>query len=113
MISIIIPVYKVEDFIGSCLNSVCQQTYSEIEVILVDDCSPDRSMAVAEPFICELKKKFPVKVIRHEKNKGLSAARNTGVMNSLGDYLFFWIVMMSYLKMQCFHLWHVCKNLVM
>ncbi|SHF70985.1 Glycosyltransferase involved in cell wall bisynthesis [Bacteroides faecichinchillae] len=89
MISIIIPVYKVEDFIGSCLNSVCQQTYSEIEVILVDDCSPDRSMAVAEPFICELKKKFPVKVIRHEKNKGLSAARNTGVMNSLGDYLFF------------------------
>ena len=50
MVSVIVPIYNVEAYISACLLSISQQTYKELEVILVDDCGTDRSMAIAEAF---------------------------------------------------------------
>lgn len=88
-ISIIIPVYNVEKFVIRCLESVYEQTYKDLEVIIVDDCSPDKSVELAVKFIEEhdLCKSF--KLVRHSKNQGLSAARNTGIKKSSGEYIFF------------------------
>ena len=78
--SIIIPVYNVEKYIDDCLKSIMNQTYKDYEVIVVNDGTKDNSM--------EIVKKYNVKVIE-QKNKGLSAARNTGVKVAKGDYLIF------------------------
>ena len=88
-ISIIIPVYNVEPFIERCLKSVAEQSYKNIEVIIIDDCSPDNSMALAETFISNSPQKNIFRIIHHKENGGLSAARNTGIKASKGDYLFF------------------------
>ncbi len=88
-VSIIIPVYNVEGFIRQCLESVVNQTYPNIEVILVDDASPDKSIDIAKEFINIYKCSNVFKIITHEQNRGLSAARNTGIKNSTGDYLYF------------------------
>lgn len=84
-ISVVIPVYKVERFFGECLDSVLCQTYTDIEVILVDDGSPD-----ACPILCDeiAKKDSRVKVI-HKQNEGPSVARNIGKACASGGYLFF------------------------
>lgn len=84
-ISIIIPVYKVEDFIHTCVDSVINQTYREIEIILVDDGSPDQCPDICDNYV---KKDDRVKVI-HQKNAGLSAARNTGLQYATGNYILF------------------------
>ena len=89
-ISIIIPVYNVEAYIQTCLNSVAAQTCtSEIECIIVDDCTPDRSCEVIQKFMATCHGSIVFKLIHHEKNSGLSAARNTGIQNATGDYLYF------------------------
>lgn len=88
-VSIIIPVYKVEEYIVDCLYSVFQQTYNHLEIILVDDCSPDHSMQIALEKLASEQNRFAYKVIRHSSNKGLSAARNSGVEVATGDYLYF------------------------
>lgn len=90
-ISIIIPVYKVENYIERCLHSVLCQTYRNLEIILVDDCSPDKSMVKAMKVIEDFPKPPEIELIvkRHHQNQGLSAARNTGTINSHGDYLFY------------------------
>lgn len=91
LVSIIIPIYQVEQYIGECIDSVLSQTYRNLEVILVDDCTPDRSMEIARkqieksPFSQEMKFCY----IRHDHNRGLSAARNTGIREANGDYLYF------------------------
>lgn len=84
-ISLIIPVYKVEEYLYDCLKSVLNQTFQDYEVILVDDGSPDRS-----PQLCDewAEKDYRISVI-HRKNGGLSAARNTGIKAAKGDYLYF------------------------
>lgn len=84
-ISIIIPIYNVEKYLPACVESILQQTYKNLEVILVDDGSPDRC-----PVICDelAQKDGRIRVI-HQKNKGLSGARNTGIDNAQGDYLIF------------------------
>ena len=84
-ISIIIPIYNVEKYLPACVESILQQTYKNLEVILVDDGSPDRC-----PVICDelAQKDERIRVI-HQKNKGLSGARNTGIDNAQGDYLIF------------------------
>ena len=84
-VSIIVPVYKVEEYLESCVNSIIAQTYSNIEIILVDDGSPDKC-----PEICEaLKKKDKrIKVI-HKQNGGLSDARNFGVKAACGEYVLY------------------------
>lgn len=89
-VSIIIPTYNVEAYITECLESVAQQTYQgEMECLIVDDCGTDRSIALAEIFIRSYQGGIIFKIIHHEHNKGLSAARNTGVEKAVGDYVFF------------------------
>lgn len=85
LISVIIPVFNVEEYLGRCVESVAIQTYKNIEIILVDDGSTD-----ACPQICETyaKKDDRIRVI-HKKNEGLSSARNVGLDISQGKYIFF------------------------
>lgn len=89
-ISVIIPVYNVEQYVVQCLQSVADQTWDgEIECIIVDDCGTDASMEKVDEFLSLYDGSIDFKVIRHEKNRGLSAARNTGVEVSSGDYIYF------------------------
>jgi glycosyltransferase involved in cell wall biosynthesis len=85
MISIIIPVYKVESYLDRCVKSVVDQSYSNIEIILVDDGSPDHC-----PEMCDewAKKDSRIKVI-HKSNSGLSDARNVGIRQAIGEYVLF------------------------
>ncbi|MDL2224300.1 glycosyltransferase [Bacteroidales bacterium OttesenSCG-928-M06] len=87
-VSIIIPVYNVSAFIERCLISALNQTYQDIEYILVDDVGQDNSMEIANSVITGYPDK-DVKVIQHTTNKGLGGARNTGVKASSGEYIFF------------------------
>ena len=88
-VSIIIPIYNVQDYIIRCLDSVCQQTYHDIECILVDDCGKDNSVALAEKYIKKYAGNIHFKTLHHSHNKGLSGARNTGIEAATGDYLYF------------------------
>ena len=84
-VSIIIPIYNVAKFINRCVDSVIAQTYSNIEIILVDDESPDNC-----PEICEQYARRDDRiVVIHKKNGGLSDARNAGIEKASGDYIFF------------------------
>ena len=85
-ISIIIPFYQVEEYIAECLDSVIRQDYSELEIILVDDCSSDKSRVIAESFAAHDSR---ISILTHEINQGLGPARNTGVLHASGDYLLF------------------------
>lgn len=85
LISVIIPIYKVEDYICKCVNSVLEQEFQSIEVILVDDGSPDNSPAICDEFV---QKDQRVKVI-HKPNGGSSDARNAGIQIAQGDYIMF------------------------
>jgi glycosyltransferase involved in cell wall biosynthesis len=86
IISIIIPVYEVEPYLKRCLDSVVNQTYTDLEIILVDDGSPDRCGEICDSY-AQLDSR--IKVI-HKKNEGLSEARNTGLKEIIhGDYVFF------------------------
>ena len=89
-VSIIIPIYNVEEYIEETLQSALNQTYEKIEYILVDDCGTDESMRKAYRLLeSDAYKNKVVKVIKHEKNKGVSAARNSGVKNSSSEYVYF------------------------
>ena len=85
LISVIVPVYRVEEYLERCVKSILSQTYKNLEVILVDDGSPDQC-----PAICDAcaEKDARVKVI-HQENKGLSGARNAGLDAASGEYLAF------------------------
>lgn len=88
-ISIIIPIYNVEPYIAECLASVGAQTMAEgVECILVDDCGQDASVSKAERFVAEYKGKVAFRLVHHQKNGGLSAARNTGIREAQGKYLY-------------------------
>ena len=89
-ISIIIPIYNVEEYITECLQSVMRQTYQgAIECILVDDCGTDNSIAVAEQLIVGYNGSIDFRILHHEHNRGLSAARNTGTDAATGDYVYY------------------------
>ena len=85
-VSVIIPVYNGEKFLKQCLNSVLKQTYSNLEIIAVDDGSTDNSASILNEYAL---KDSRIKIIKHEKNKGLYIGRITGVKNATGDYLCF------------------------
>lgn len=85
LISIIVPVYNVEKYLRKCLNSIITQTYENLEIICIDDGSPDNSIDILNEFI---KKDKRIKIIR-QKNQGLSGARNTGISNATGKYIMF------------------------
>ena len=89
-ISVIVPVYNVEHYIRECFSSIAAQTYKgKIECIFVDDCGQDRSVDILEELIADYHGSISFSVIHHEHNKGLSGARNTGIRNATGDYLYF------------------------
>lgn len=84
-ISIIVPMYKVEDYVGKCLKSLLYQEFKDFEVLMINDGSPDKSVDIAREF-ARKDKRFR---LIHRKNGGLSAARNTGIKFSRGEYLSF------------------------
>lgn len=88
-ISIIIPVFNVEHYIEDSLLSVLEQTCQDFECILVDDCSTDNSIAVAEKIINESGHADMFRIIKQDKNQGVSAARNSGLRIATGDYVLF------------------------
>lgn len=88
-VSIIIPIYNVSLYIERCLQSVVNQTYTDIECILVDDCGDDNSIELAQAFINRYKGNITFKILHHIKNKGQSAARNTALQHVKGEYVFF------------------------
>lgn len=90
-ISVIVPVFRAEEYIERCVLSVIHQQYQNIELILVDDACGDSSIELAEKAIhsCREEGDFSLIIIRHEQRKGLSAARNSGINAACGSYLFF------------------------
>ena len=85
LISVIVPVYNVEQYLERCVESIRNQTYSNLEIVLVDDGSPDRC-----PVLCEeLKKADPRIKVVHKENGGLSSARNAGLLEAAGEYVWF------------------------
>lgn len=84
-VSVIVPVYNVEKYISKCLDSLLEQTYENIEIVLVNDGSQDNSKIIIDDYE---KKDQRIKVI-HKKNEGVSVARNVGIINSTGDYICF------------------------
>lgn len=83
LISIIVPVYNVQEYLERCINSIWQQTYQNLEIILVDDGSTDRSGQMCDEFA---QKDPRIKVV-HKENGGLSDARNAGLQVATGDYI--------------------------
>lgn len=86
-ISIIVPIYNVADYIEACMQSICQQTFKDFEVILVDDCGTDNSVAIA--FNTLTNGGIDPTILAHNHNRGLSAARNTGLDAAQGEYVIF------------------------
>lgn len=86
VISVIVPVYNVEPYIGRCLDSIAAQTYTDIEVILVDDASTDKSAEICQAYGSADQR---VRVIRLPENRGPSAARNEGVRRAKGEFVSF------------------------
>lgn len=88
-ISIIVPIYNVEKEIIRCLSSVVEQNYPKIELIIVNDCSPDNSFEVARGYLENVTTSVDISYIDLDKNTGVSVARNKGIEVATGDYLFF------------------------
>ncbi len=89
LISVIVPVYNIGKYIEDCLISIRAQTYSNFECLVIDDCGSDNSIEVISKLLSDWNYDKRFKIIRRSSNGGLSAARNTGIDNSIGDYLFF------------------------
>lgn len=88
LISILTPIYNVERYIERCVKSLMEQTYSNLEFVFVNDCTPDNSMNILKSVLA----KYPyrenqIKIINHPKNQGVAVARNTLLANATGDYL--------------------------
>ena len=86
LVSIIIPIYNVEDYIEACMQSVTGQTYKNLEILCVDDCGQDASIDIVQSHMF---KDTRIKLISHAMNQGLACARNTGMEYATGEYLYF------------------------
>ncbi|NDJ26779.1 glycosyltransferase family 2 protein [Campylobacter sp. MIT 19-121] len=84
--SIILPTYNVEKFITQALNSCINQTFKDIEIIVVDDCGQDKSIEIAKEFALKDER---VKIVYNKENQGTFTARNNGVLTAKGEYLLF------------------------
>ncbi|EAL6184099.1 glycosyltransferase family 2 protein, partial [Campylobacter coli] len=85
-ISIILPTFNVEKYIAKALESCINQSFKDIEIIVVDDCGSDKSIDIAKEYA---KKDKRIKIVHNEKNLGTFAARNNGVKHSNSEYLMF------------------------
>ena len=88
LVTISIPIYNCENHLINCLQSVVNQKYKNLEVQLVDDLGNDNSMQLAEDFVLK-HPDFNFKILKNEKNSGLSVVRNVGIDNAEGKYIFF------------------------
>ena len=84
LLTIAVPIYNVEKYLEKCLDSIVNQTFTDIEIICVDDCSPDNSEKIVKKYALHDPR---VKLIRHEKNLGLGGARNTGIRAAKAEYI--------------------------
>lgn len=89
IVSVIIPVYQVSAYIERCLKSVMNQSYSNMECIIVNDATQDDSIIKCERLIYDYAGPMTFRIIHHERNMGLSAARNTGTKAATGDYIYY------------------------
>lgn len=88
-ISVIVPIYNVEKYIGECLDSILMQTIDDVEVLLVDDCGNDRSIDIVRNISENYIGNKEIHLLSHERNGGQAAARNTGMKAAKGDFIFF------------------------
>lgn len=88
-VSIIIPFYNVSRYIARCLSSALAQTWDDLEIILVNDCTPDDSVQIIQQVLSTSSRKEIVTVLEHSLTQGPSAGRNTGIRKASGDYVFF------------------------
>lgn len=90
LVSILVPFYNVEQYIERCARSIFEQTYDNLEIIFVDDCSSDKSNQILENVLSRYSQRTDqVKIVHHSKNRGLPAARNSLIEHTSGDYVFF------------------------
>lgn len=89
LVSITVPIFKCEDFLERCLLSVLEQTYENLEVILINDQTPDNSVNIAEQFIQQNNLQNTWKIFHLEENSGLSVVRNKGIDTANGKYIYF------------------------
>ncbi len=85
-VSVIIPIYNVAEYLPKCLDSVVNQTYKNLEIICVNDCSPDNCDKILQDYAAKDER---IKIINRETNGGLSAARNSGMEVATGEYIYF------------------------
>ena len=89
MVSVIVPVYQVSEYVERCIRSVMVQSYTDIECIIVDDATKDDSIAICEMLIRAYDGPIQFRILHHEHNRGLSGARNTGTAAAKGEYLYY------------------------
>ena len=85
-VSVIVPIYKVEDYLEACISSILEQTYSQIEIVCVNDANPDNGVTILRRF---MRQDSRIQLFHHEANRGLGAARNTGLRHATGSYVKF------------------------
>lgn len=88
-VSVIIPAYNTQKYIERCIYSVLGQTLDNIEIILVNDSSPDNTLPLIERIASTQQSNKTIRIISHERNRGLSAARNTGITHAQGEFIYF------------------------
>ena len=109
-VSIIVPVYQVERFIGQCAKSLFEQSYKEIEYLFVDDCSPDNSVEVLRNILGNYPYKTEqVKIIKHDVNRGSGAARLTAMQQATGELIMF-VDSDDYISHDCVELLVECQT---
>src|SRR5262245_45748500 len=86
VLSVIVPVYGVDQYLPECRDSILAETGDEIELVAVDDCSPDRCGEILAGYAARDPR---LRVLTHATNRGLGAARNTGLDHATGDYVWF------------------------
>ena len=86
-VSVIVPVYNVEQYIKRCLKSILDQSWQDFEILCVDDCGQDQSISIIE----QMQKEYPqkIKILYGEQNMGLGAARDRGMKAASGEYIAF------------------------
>ncbi len=86
MVSVIIPIYNVQDYLAECLESILSQTYVNFEILCINDCSTDDSLAVLRKYA---KKDIRIKIWNNDRNRGQAYSRNVGLSNAVGDFILF------------------------
>ena len=86
LLSVIVPIYNVQDYVATALQSLLEQSFTDFEAILVEDKSSDESLAIAQRF-AQQNQRF--RIVQHETNQGIAVARNTGLEHARGEYIYY------------------------